>query len=35
MTRTIDCTLSEDMLELIAEHGLDAVPELALRDFPG
>lgn len=28
MTRPSDCTLSPELLELIAEQGLDALPEL-------
>lgn len=28
MTRPTDCTLSPELLELIAEHGLEALPEL-------
>lgn len=28
MTRQSDCTLSDDMMQLIAEQGLDAMPEL-------
>jgi transposase-like protein len=28
MTRQPDCTLSDEMVQLLAEHGLDAMPEL-------
>ena len=28
MTRTPDCTLSDRLVELIAEEGFDALPEL-------
>lgn len=28
MSRQTDCTLSPDLLDLIADNGLDALPEL-------